>query len=136
MHRWVQNANVENNKKVTRCKQLFVVLYWLIKSYVSDEHISTFNGFLKVVDHIRRKFVRRHHLASLVLICFKQFQLPKHRFKQRQNTPFCVFAFNMFSSFSTSRIDRSKCARMHLLVSLVAKLSQQCQLWYIGLCFR
>jgi len=30
----------------------------------------------------------------------------------------------------------SKCARMHLLVFLVSKLSQQCQLWLIGQCLR
>ena len=53
---------------------------------------------LKVVDHILRKFVRIHHLASLVSNFSKQFQLPNHRFKQHQNAPFSVLAFNIFSA--------------------------------------
>ena len=139
---------------------------------------------LKVVDHILRKVsectiqlhwfqnilnssnfqntasnsTRMHHLASLLSHFSQQFQLPKHRFKQRQNAPFCVLAFKVSPAVPSSRPSiqippestiyrpwfqnvviifnfqkhRSKCARMHRLVSLVSKLSHQCQLWFIG----
>ena len=129
-----------------------------------------------------------NHTSSLISKFSQQFQLPKNRFKERQNAPFCVFAFNFFSAVPSSKPPfqiasectihrpwfqyvlrcsnfrivfvliasectiyctciqhflvkfnfqkhRFKCARMHHLVSLVSKLSQQCQLWFIGQCF-
>ena len=49
------------------------------------------------------KSARMHHLDSLVSNFSKQLKLPKHRFKQHQNAPFCVFAFYIFSAVLTSR---------------------------------
>ena len=49
-------------------------------------------------------------------------------------TIYCSY-FQLFLIFFFQK-HRSKCARMHILVSLVSKLSQQCQLWFIAQCFR
>ena len=117
----------------------------------------TNNNIIKIVS----KSSRMHLFASLLLKFSQQFQLQEHRFKQRQNAPYIVLDFKMFSGVPNSAKNifiasectiycpflhhflirfnfqkhRSKCARMHLLVSLVSKLSQQCQLWFIGQCF-
>jgi len=40
-------------------------------------------------------------LLRVMSKCSKQFQLPKHRFKYRQNAPFCFLAFKTFSAVPT-----------------------------------
>ena len=40
-----------------------------------------------VTKHVSNSNIKINHLASLLAKLFKQFQLPKHRFKQRQNAP-------------------------------------------------
>ena len=90
-----------------------------------------------------------HHLASLLSKCSKQFQLPKHRFKQRQNASTCFLAFTFFKAapssktsfknirlylfllvFSNSNLKNvaSNSVRMQQFVSLIQKCSQLFQL--------
>ena len=89
-------------KKATRCHQLYVISYGLIKSYFSNEHPYTFNSFPESRRPHSSKSVRMHHLASLVSKFSKPFQLPKHRFKQRQDAPFSFLDFKIFSAVPTS----------------------------------
>jgi len=56
---------LEEIQKATRCQQLNAVLYILIKSYFSDEHISTSNSSPERRRPCSSKNVRMHHLASL-----------------------------------------------------------------------
>ena len=81
--------------------------------------LSSFN-FLKVVSDS----ARMHQFASLLLNFSQQFQLQEHRFKQRQYAPYIVLDFNIFSGVPTSFLFYNSVI-MHLLVSLVSKLSQQ-----------
>ena len=56
----------------------------------------------------------------------KQFQLPKHHFNWRQNTPLFPLAFNIFSAFPTSKASFRK--RLNALTSfLTSKCSKQFQ---------
>ena len=88
----------------------------LIKSYFSDEHISTFNSSPESRRPHSSESVRLHHLASLLSKCSKQFQPLKHRFKQRQNAPFSFLRFK-FKQFELPN-HRSNSVRMHQLASL------------------
>jgi len=63
----------------TRCQKLYVVPYSLIKSYLSEEHISTFNSSPESRRTNSSKSVWMHHLASLLPNFSKQFQRPNHR---------------------------------------------------------
>ena len=56
---------LEEIQKATECQQLYVISYSLIKSYFSDEHISTFNSSPDSRRPRSSKNVRMHHLASL-----------------------------------------------------------------------
>ena len=104
------------------------------------------SNFLNIVSNS----TRMHNFATLLLKISQQFQLQEHRFKQRQNAPYIVLDFKMLSAVPTSDLFpiASECTiycpcfqhfllsktlktRMHLLASLVSKLSQQCQLWFI-----
>ena len=119
-----------------RCPQPNVISYSLIKSYFSDEHISTFNSSPVSRRPHSSKSVRMHHLASLVSKYSKQLQLPKHCFKQfcllqtirvwgafLTSSEFLVLlASKMFSAVPTSFVLNS--ARMYHFVTL---LSQQFQ---------
>ena len=124
INRCVQKANVGSYNKATRCQQVYVVSYSLLQLLFRHSIAP-----LKVVDHILRKAsqctiqlpwfqnvlsssnvqntvsnnIRMHHTSSLISKFSQQFQLPKNRFKERQNAPFCVFAFNFFSAVPTSR---------------------------------
>ena len=99
----VQKANVGSNKKATGYQQLYIVSYSLIKSYFSDEHISTFNSSpVKCRPH-SSKSVRMHHLPSLVSFFSQKFQFPKHLFKQHQNAPFSFLSFKIFYAVLTAQ---------------------------------
>ena len=67
--------------KYTRCQQLYVISYSLIKSYFSDEHFLTFSSSPESRRPHSLKSVQMHHLASLLSKFSKQFQLPKDCFK-------------------------------------------------------
>ena len=58
---------------------------------------------LKVVGPHSSKSVRMHHLTSLLSFFSKQFQLPKHRFNQRQYAPFSFLAFKIVLAVATSK---------------------------------
>ena len=45
-----------------------------------------------VTKHVSNNNIKINHLASLLAKLFKQFQLPKHRFKQRQNARYSFHA--------------------------------------------
>ena len=110
-------------QKVTRCQQVYIVSYSLIKSYFSDEHISTFNRSTEsrphssksvqlawLVSFFSKQFqntvpnsARMHNLASLLSKFSKQFRLRKHRFIQHHNAPFSFLAFTFFSAVPTSK---------------------------------
>ena len=68
-------------KKATRCHQLYVISYGLIKSYFSDEHPYTFNSFPESRRPHSSKSILMYHLTSLLPTFYKQIQLPKHRLK-------------------------------------------------------
>ena len=67
---------------------------------------------------------RMHHFASLLSKYAQVFQLPKHRFKQRPNAPFCVIDFKFPSSSNFKNIV-SNSIRMHHFASLLLIFCQQ-----------
>jgi len=78
--------------------------------------VPTSKTSLQIVSEftIKRLFF---HLFSL------QFQLPKHRFKERQNEPFSRPCFHYFFSSSNFKHIVSNILRMHNISSLVSKFA-------------
>jgi len=88
------------------------------------------SNFKKIVSNS----VRMYHISLVILKCSQLFQLQNFFLIASEYTIYCS-CFQLFLIFFFQK-HRSKCARMQILVSLVSKLSQQCQLWFISQCFR
>ena len=63
-----------------------------------------------------------HQFVPVLSIYSKQFELPKHSFKERQNALFRVIAFFLSSSYFKNII--SKSVRMHHLSSMISHRMQ------------
>ena len=108
----VQKANVGSNKKATGYQQLYIVSYSRIKRNFSDEHITTFNSSPKSRPPQSSESIRMRHLAFLLPTSSKQFKLPRHRFKWRQNAPFS-WLFSILLSSSSFENVVSNSIKMH-----------------------